>query len=219
LEIPVLPFTAEQFVDVFAGYNEAFWPAPIFAYALAAIALAAALRGGRVGEFIVGAVLASFWLWTGIAYHWLFFTAINRVAWVFGAFFVAQGVLLLWFGLVRSSLRFGYRPGLKSAVGFLLIVYAAVVYPFVGYAAGYVYPRVPTFGITPCPVTIFTFGMLLLSYPVRLAVLSIPVLWSLIGGSAAFLLGVPQDWPLLLSGPLAVSLLWRDARAAGPAAS
>jgi hypothetical protein len=30
--------------------------------------------------------------------------------------------------------------------------------------------------------------------------LVIPVLWSLVGGSAAFLLQVPQDWILLASG-------------------
>jgi hypothetical protein len=39
------------------------------------------------------------------------------------------------------------------------------------------------------------------------------VLWSLTGGSAAFLLGVPQDWALLVSGPASVALLAQDAPA------
>jgi hypothetical protein len=57
------------------------------------------------------------------------------------------------------------------------------------------------FGITPCPVTLFTLGMLLLTVdPVPRWLLIVPVSWSLIGGSAALLLGIPQDWPLLLSG-------------------
>jgi hypothetical protein len=214
----VLPFTAEQFFDVFASYNETFWPAPIFAYALAAIALAAALRGGRAGGFIVGAVLALFWLWTGIAYHWLFFTAINPLAWAFGALFVAQGVLLIWLGLGRSQLNFGCRRDPAGVVGLLLIVFAAAVYPLLGIAAGHVYPYMPMFGITPCPVTIFTLGMLLLAHPVRWLTLAIPVLWSLLGGSAAFLLDVPQDWFLLFSGPLAVGLLWRAAKTRAAAA-
>jgi hypothetical protein len=214
----VLPFTAEQFFDVFAGYNETFWPAPIFAYALAAIALAAALRGGRAGRFIVGAVLASFWLWTGIAYHWLFFTAINPLAWAFGALFVVQGVLLIWFGLGKSQLNFGCRRDPAGVVGLLLIVFAAAVYPLLGIAAGHVYPYMPMFGITPCPVTIFTLGMLLLAHPVRWLTLTIPVLWSLVGGSAALLLDVPQDWFLLFSGPLAVGLLWHAAKTRAAAA-
>jgi hypothetical protein len=38
-------------------------------------------------------------------------------------------------------------------------------------------------------------------------VLVAPVLWSLVGGSAAFLLGIPQDWVLFVSGPVSVALL------------
>jgi hypothetical protein len=57
-------------------------------------------------------------------------------------------------------------------------------------------------------VTIFTFGMLLLTTSaVPRWLLVIPVIWSLIGGSAAILLHVPQDWLLLLSGLIAVPLI------------
>ena len=38
------------------------------------------------------------------------------------------------------------------------------------------------------------------------SLLVIPVVWSLVGGSAAFLLDMPQDWPLLASG-LAILLI------------
>jgi hypothetical protein len=38
--------------------------------------------------------------------------------------------------------------------------------------------------------------------------LILPLLWSLIGGSAAILLAVPQDWALLVGGVVAVLLLW-----------
>jgi hypothetical protein len=59
------------------------------------------------------------------------------------------------------------------------------------------------FGVTPCPVTIFSFGLLLLAIkPLPRLALVIPLLWSLIGGSAAVLLGIPQDWLLLVSGPM-----------------
>jgi hypothetical protein len=60
--------------------------------------------------------------------------------------------------------------------------------------------------------------MLLLAHPVRWLTLAIPVLWSLLGGSAAFLLDVPQDWFLLFSGPLAVGLLWQAAKTRAAAA-
>jgi hypothetical protein len=81
----------------------------------------------------------------------------------------------------------------------------------IGFGTGHRYPGMPMFGITPCPVTIFTFGLLLLTTPqVSRWLLPIPFIWSLIGGSAAFLLGVPQDWPLLLSGIAVLLLVLRD---------
>jgi hypothetical protein len=64
------------------------------------------------------------------------------------------------------------------------------------------------FGVTPCPVTIFTLGMMLLTrLPPNFSPIIVPVLWSLIGGSAAILLRVQQDWLLLVSGLLTVGLL------------
>ncbi len=37
----MLPFTLEQFLNVFATYNKAIWPAQILAYVLGAVAVAA----------------------------------------------------------------------------------------------------------------------------------------------------------------------------------
>jgi len=83
-----------------------------------------------------------------------------------------------------------------------------MLYPLLGIATGHRYPELPMFGITPCSVTIFTFGMLLLtSRPPPIALLVIPVLWSLMGGSAAILLNVQQDWLLLVSGIVTVGLM------------
>ena len=58
----------------------------------------------------------------------------------------------------------------------LLVAYAAVLYPLLGQWSGHVYPAQPTFGITPCPVTLFTFGALLLtSAPLPRWLLIIPL--------------------------------------------
>jgi len=96
--------------------------------------------------------------------------------------------------------------------------YAAALYPLLGLAMGHPSSELPTFGITPCPVTIFTFGMLLLTgQPVAHLLLVIPFLWSLVGSSAAILLRVPQDWLLLASGVVSVVLLIRRDRRLAPA--
>lgn len=202
----MLPFTREEFVAVFAEYNLAVWPAQVLAYVLGIAMLACLWRPSRPADRLIAGGLAAMWLWTGIAYQWMHFAAINPAAFGFAALFVLQGVL---FGVAvaRGSLRFG-PPGKPSAwAGMALVLYAGVLYPLVGMWSGHAYPAMPMFGIAPCPVVIFTFGLLLLATShVSRWLLVVPVAWSLIGGSAAFLLGIPQDWPLLFSG-LAVPLI------------
>jgi hypothetical protein len=156
----VLPFTPEQFLQVFAHYNEAMWPLQWIAWLLGVAACIAVARPGPVRDRAVPAALALFWLWTGIAYHAVFFAAINRAAWLFGALFVLQGLLFAacaW----QGTLRFG-RRGPAAWLGCGLALFALVAYPLLGLYAGHGYPRVPLFGITPCPLVLFTFGMLLL---------------------------------------------------------
>jgi hypothetical protein len=210
----MLPFTRDQFLEVFAAYNGAIWPAQVVAYLLAAIAVALLFRPGRSTDRIVAAVLAAMWLWTGVAYHGLFFARINQAAILFAALFVAEGILLLHAGFT-GRLRFGFARGWAASIGIAFILYAAVLYPLIGTALGHAWRELPMFGVTPCPVTIFTFGMLLLTKaPVPRRLLVIPFLWSLVGGSAAILLDVPQDWLLLASGFVAVPLILR--RPPGP---
>jgi hypothetical protein len=200
----MLPFSHEQFLQVFASYNTDVWPAQVIAYGVAA-AMLLALANGR--SRLVGAGLAMMWLWTGIAYHWLHFSAINQAAWAFGALFVLEAALLLA-ATMRDQLRFAARGGALRVAGWGLITFATLVYPLLGLWTGQSYPATPTFGITPCPLTIFTFGLLLLARaPVPWWILVVPVLWSLIGGTAAFLLQVPQDAVLLASGLASVPML------------
>jgi hypothetical protein len=206
----MLPFTVEQFFRVFGSYNAAIWPAQLVAYGLGLLALGFLTQPGAAADRIASAVLALMWLWTGIGYHWMHFAAINPAALLFGAVFVIQGLMFLhaaWSG----QLGFGWTRGVRGTTGLVFIVYAGALYPLVSLLLGHTYPDLPMFGVTPCPVTIFTFGCLLLTWkPVPWWMLVSPVLWSLVGGSAAFLLGVPQDWALLVSGPVSVVLLARN---------
>jgi Family of unknown function (DUF6064) len=219
LDIPMLPFAPDQFLAVFSAYNLAVWPAQLVAYLLGLGMVWALLRATRRSNEIVGAGLGLMWVWTGVAYHAMFFAQINKAANAFAALFVVQGLLFAHAALVRSDLRFSRENGPRPWLGWALIVYSALIYPLIG-VVGHDYPAMPMFGITPCPVTLFSFGVLLLAQgPVPRRLLVIPFVWSLVGGSAAFLLAVPQDWPLLVSGLLVVPWLWRrpaQARRTGP---
>lgn len=204
----MLPFTLEQFLNVFAAYNTAIWPTQILAYAIGAIAVVALFRKGRASDRVVSAVLGLMWLGTGVFYHGVFFSSVNKAAFAFGALFVIEGAALLYTGVVRGGLRFAMSFGLRAVIGAGFILYASLIYPLIGVATGHSWPKLPMFGVAPCPVTIFTFGLLLMTTD-RFSywLLVIPFIWSIVGGSAAILLDVRQDWLLLVSGFIAVPIV------------
>ena len=209
------PFTVSQFFGVFEAYNTAIWPLQWVLLALAAAAIALTLSRIRVRSRLLTGVLAALWLWMGLVYHLIFFTVINPAAAIFGVAFALEAALLIWAGLGPRHLRFAARADAYGAGGAVLLAYALIVYPLLGYALGHHYPAIPTFG-APCPTTIFTFGLLLWTAGrVPWWLLVIPGLWALIGLSAAVSLGVPQDLGLFAAGAIAIPLLVLRGRRAG----
>jgi len=205
--VPLLPFSPAQFFDVFRQYNQSVWPAQWLLNALAVLAIILAARGSPRSSRWVSLILAALWMWTGIAYHLVFFRKINAAAVVFGAAFVTEAALMLWLGVVKGDLRFRPHRDTDGVAGTLFMAYALLVYPAIGWLLGRRYPDNPTFGL-PCPTTIFTFGLLLWSEaraPLRIVV--IPALWALIGFSAARSLSVTEDYGLLVAGLVGTSLL------------
>ena len=195
----MLPFTTEEFFEVFARYNAALWPAQIGATGLGLVALALVLRPSSAANRAISLILAVFWLLMGIGYQLLFFAPVNTLAYAFGLVFVLQAILLALDGVIRSHIAFGAERGWRGWVAWALIAYALVIYPLVGLVGSHPYPRTPLFGVAPCPTTIFTLGLLLLSNASP-RLFAIPLVWSAIGGSAAVLLAVPQDYGLILAG-------------------
>ena len=208
-----MPFTQAQFFGVFRDYNIAVWPVQWIVNLLAVTAIGLAARGTSARA--VNVILACLWAWMGIVYHLTFFATINRAAVWFGIAFLIQAMVLLWQGVVRGRIRFRARRDLPSLLGAVLMIYALVLYPALGYVLGRRYPSTPTFGL-PCPTTIFTFGMLLWAVPpLPLSVIVIPALWSLLGFSAAISLSVTEDYGLLIAGVLAMVYIvaaWRSHR-------
>ncbi len=94
----MLPFTSVEFFDVFGSYNNALWPLQIVAYVLGAIAIGLLFWPSQAGDRVISAILAAMWLWNGIAYHFVFFSAINPLAFFFGAAFAIQGLIYLFEG-------------------------------------------------------------------------------------------------------------------------
>jgi Family of unknown function (DUF6064) len=201
------PFTIDQFLEVFKNYNRAVFPAQLVLYLISRIVIYLAVKPNSKSDKAISFILAMLWLWMGIVYHLIFFTAINKAAYLLGVVFILQGILFLVFGVLKNKLSFKFQFDRYGITGLVLVLFSLIVYPILGYTLGHIYPASPTFGL-PCPTTIFTFGILLFTdkkLPIVLVI--IPVVWSAVGFAAAFSLGIREDIGLAIAGGLFMVLL------------
>ena len=194
-----MPFTANEFLDVFAAYNTELWPLALALWIVTAVVFGPFVASGRAWMPWPTLLLAGHWLWAGIMYHAVFFTTVNPAARLFAALFVLQAALFI---VAASSggmtcARYGSWRHLASS---FLILYS-LVYPAIAWADGFVYPRMPTFGV-PCPTVILTIGFLVAVSPSSIVLSIIPLAWSALGASAVLSFGVHADVALPAAGAL-----------------
>jgi hypothetical protein len=205
-----LPFSHDQFLDLFGAYNTALWPAVLLIWLVTLVAAIAVLRG-RLSRRRLLALLSLHWAWSGVVYHWLFFRRINPAAVLFAALFVGQAVLFCWLAS-RAGGAVRLRAGWRFAAGVALTGYG-LAYPFLGLVLGLTYPRMPAFAV-PCPTTLVTAGLLLAVVDIPRLAGVVPILWAIVGSSAAFALGIRADLALAVSAVLLAADLVRRERVA-----
>jgi hypothetical protein len=204
-----MPFTIQEFLGVFEAYNQFIYPFQFVFFLLAVVAVIFIGRQARYKDKLTSIILSLFWLWMGIVYHLVYFTTINKAAWLFGSLFIVQGLLFFSKGVMTDHLQFRWRADVYGITGAALMLFSLVIYPAVSQLAGHVYPAMPTFGL-PCPTTIFTLALLCWAdKPHPLSVWIIPLLWSAIGFSAALSLGMYEDMALIVSAVIAIIFLVR----------
>lgn len=203
-----MPFTIEEFLAVFRRYNLDVWPAQVFMIFLAVVLVILVYRGKPTPSRLVNLMLGAFWIWMGLVYHILYFSEINKAAYIFGLLFIIQGMLFGYQALVHwQGILYGRPSAFRTIAGWVFIGYALLVYPLLSVVFGHTYPEMPTFGL-PCPTTIFTFGLLMFSVSrIPRYLLLIPFLWSLVGFSAAISLGILEDTGLVVVGVAGSALL------------
>lgn len=200
-----LPFGSEAFFEIFRIYNTGIWPLQVLIYLVSLMVLGWLIKQHKLAGKAVFYLLALLWLINGIGYHLIYFSAINKAAFAFGAMFVIQALIY-----VRHAWELPpTAPKIKAVrwvTAAVLIGYAMFFYPLIGYYSGHQYPRAPVFGVAPCPTTIFTFGILLITDRIRWQLYVIPLIWTLVGSSAAFMLGVQEDFGLALAAIIFIGL-------------
>lgn len=201
--MPQLPFTGEQFFSIFALYNGRFLVIVAAWWIACLVSLIAAWRNPQAASRVLTTLVAALWMWNAIAYHAVLFTRINPGAWLFALMFAVQAWLLAWAD-TRCQLIYFSASGAMLRIGVGLVVYA-LLYPFFS-VLSHAYPATPTFAV-PCPTTLLTLGLFLtVRTGVPISITIVPVLWALIGGSAAVLLAVSSDFVLLAAGLLFIGL-------------
>jgi Family of unknown function (DUF6064) len=194
-----LPFSHDAFLDVFAAYNTRLWPVVFLLWTVTAIVVWRWLLGGGVSVRLVFGLLAVHWAWSGVAYHWFYFREINPAATLFAGLFVLQAAVFSW--LAGSSHAHTSAPsGLRGVVAGALVLYG-LIYPGIGLALGLEYPRLPLFAV-PCPTALVTAGFLVATVGVPRFAVVVPVLWAVVGSSAAFALGIRADLALVVAAAL-----------------
>lgn len=202
-----MPFTTSDFINIFKAYNTSVFPFQIVLFASAIYIIYLVIRLKKYSNKVVTGILIFYWLWNGIVYHILFFSSINPAAYAFGFVFIIQAALFYKAGIMDKNLVYEISNDLKTYTGALFILYALIIYPILGYTGGHIYPSSPTFGL-PCPTVIFTFGILLWAKnKIPFYILAIPIIWSIIGISAAINLGIKEDFGLIISALIGSTLI------------
>ncbi|HYD42227.1 MAG TPA: DUF6064 family protein [Anaeromyxobacter sp.] len=215
-----MPFTPSEFISLFERYNAAVWPLHLvtMAAALAVVALLATRRGRR-SDVAASGVLVAFSLIVGVGYFFLGFARhLSPAGYLFGSIFVAEAALLSLAALRPGALTFSAAPGWRSVAGAIVIAYALVGYPVVGLLTGRPPVQSPWMGVVPCPTTIFTIGLLLRSTSRRPALyLVLPIVWSVIGTTAAIRFGVFEDLGMTAAAIVGLTSLLLPGRAVASA--
>src|SRR3954471_9877029 len=134
-----IPFTQQQFLDVFGAYNATAWPV-VIALWLVTFAFGVGLVRGQARSVALSALAAVHWAWSGLVYHALFFTDINSAAWWFAGVFLLEAFAFVWFGMVRRTLVFEWGRTARHAMAGALFAYS-LGYPFLVLASGHDVPR------------------------------------------------------------------------------
>lgn len=76
------PFSTDQFFEVFRNYNETVYPMQVILYLICITAIVLIFKPNNKSDKIISSMLGFLWIWIGIVYHLIFFTAINKAAYI-----------------------------------------------------------------------------------------------------------------------------------------
>lgn len=203
-----MDITIQEFLEYMSTYNQKIYPMQYGAYLLGAIVIVLILKPSRLSNRIISGILAFFCLWVAFIYGLPFALAGELFGIVSTIIFALQGLFFIS-QVVHPKLIFGFYSRSFTIIGFVFILYALVGYPILNWLLGHTYPKSLPFGLAPCPVVVFLFGILMLTQKrVPKLLLFFPFLYS-VTGFFPISMGILEDVGLLLSGLICAPLILR----------
>ena len=204
-------FSERVYYRLFELQNQALWPAQILTLALGSLVLALLARRPAAAGRVAPAILAAVWLWLAWAFFWRSYATINWAAAYAAPAAALQGLILLWLGTLRGSLRFDAAAGMARAGALVLLAGAVRLYPLLAPSIGRAWQSAELFGIAPDPTALATLAALALaSGPARWAAAILPALWCAISGLT--LVAIGAEWPYLVPIGAVLALMIMAAR-------
>ena len=201
-----LLFSPRTYYRLFELYNRAVWPAQVLALALGLWMTGLLRRGGPVATRWICGILATCWLWSGMAFLALRYARINWAATDFAWAFAAEAALLLW-AAARGRITFGPPRDLAGRTGFALALLSVAVYPLLAPILGRGWRSAEIFGLAPDPTAVATLGALRTAKGGRRwPLMAIPILWCLVTGVTLLAMKAPDCWVAPALAALAVAL-------------
>lgn len=143
----------------------------------------------------MAAALAVGWMAVAWTFMWDRYAEVNWAASYVALLFVAEGLLLAWFGVLGNDLQ-PRAGGLSRASGLALFLYALVVHPLVPLVSGRPWQGAEIVGLAPDPTAIATLGIVVMAEG-RMAtwlLLGVPSLWCLASFLTLHTMGVWEAW-------------------------
>lgn len=206
----MLPYTTEVWFAALAEYHATWFPGPVLMMLAAVSAFVAGFRGGPAGGRAAFWFLAALWFWVGAVHQILHMASLDFMAPVYGGAWIAGGVLFAAYAGFRRDTRLIFTGDAQGQAALALVLLGLIAYPLAGLALGYGWQSVPLAGAAPDPTAILTAGMVLALRRPPLWLFVPPLLWAVVAGISAWLLGFPLFYAVPAAVTVALGLALRD---------
>lgn len=201
-----IPFTKEDFFNVFIDYNIFVFPFQIILLLIGLTLLFLINSKYKGVNILIITYLSFLFAWIGVIYFFNFFSSINPGAKIFGSLFIIQSALLIFNIFKRNVLEFTYEKNNKHIIGVSFVILGLIVYPIIGILIEGSFSKIISVGL-PCPTIIIFYGFILLTKKtLPKYLLIIPTIWAIIGTTAVFNFSVYQDILLIVVAVITIVL-------------